>query len=444
MTADTDLGSLLDGNDVAGLQRWLADHPPHVVADELARADEVTAVFCFRLLEKDRAVEVFEELGASDQQKILEGLRDQTFRHVVEEMDPDDRARLLGEAPANFTQRVLAGLSPRERALTAPLLGYEQDAVGRYMSPELVRLKEQSTVAEALERVRAQGPDAETVYTLPVVDDHRHLVGVVSLREVVLAPPGRPLIELVDTEFPRVYATDNAETAARLMQEANLLGLPVVDSEERVVGILTVDDAIELIEEADTEDVARQAGAEPVEGHYLSVGVFRLARARIIWLFLLILAATLTAGVLQAFEGELAEVTELAVFIPLLVGTGGNVGAQAATGAVRAIAVGELRPGDVARVAWRECRVGFLLGVGLGIVGIVLATVMTDGRIALTVSMSLVLICAWAASVGSVMPLLAKQLGIDPAVISAPLVTTLVDATGLVIYFLLARAVLGL
>jgi magnesium transporter len=190
--------------------------------------------------------------------------------------------------------------------------------------------------------------------------------------------------------------------------------------------------------------VARQSGAEPVEGSYHSVGVFRLGRARIIWLVLLILAATLTAGVLQAFEGELAEVTALAVFIPLLVGTGGNVGAQAATAAVRAIAVGELRPGDVARVAWRECRVGFLLGVGLGVVGMVLATLMTDGRIALTVSLSLVLICSWAAVVGSVMPLLARQAGIDPAVISAPLVTTLVDATGLLIYFLIARAVLGL
>ncbi|WP_419997551.1 magnesium transporter [Streptomyces boninensis] len=441
---DAELHELLAGGDVAHLQHWLAQHPPHIIADELARADEVHAVLLFRLLQKDEAVEVFEELDPGDQQKILSGLREPAFHDIVEEMDPDDRARLLGEAPAHFTQRVLSGLSPHERRLTAELLGYDQGAVGRYMSPETVLLKEHTTVAEALARVRAVGAHAETVYTLPVVDAQRRLTGVVSLRDMVLADPAQQLSELVDTEFVRVRADDSAESAARLMQEANLLDLPVVDSENRVVGLLTIDDALEVIEAADTEDFARQSAAQPLEGHYLAAGVFKIARSRIVWLFLLIVAATLTAKVLQAFEGELEQVTQLAVFIPLLVGTGGNVGAQAATGAVRALAVGELRPSDIFKIAWRECRVGFLLGVGLGAVGFILATVMTNSDIALTVSLSLVAICSWAAVVGASMPLLAKRLGIDPAVISAPLVTTLVDATGLVIYFLIARAVLGL
>ncbi|MEV6106505.1 magnesium transporter [Streptomyces sp. NPDC051940] len=444
MPAQVELHDLLDGNDVPGVQAWLADNPPHVIADELARADDMRSVLLFRLLDKESAHEVFEELDPVDQQKVLSGLRDQTFRDVVEGMDPDDRARLLGEAPANFTQRVLAGLSPHERSLTARLLGYGPDDVGRYMSPEMVLLHEHATVAEALARVRAAGARAETIYTLPVADVSRRLVGVVSLRDLVLAEPSHPLADLVDTECVRVRATDEAEAAARLMQEANLLDLPVVDSDDRVVGLLTIDDALEVIEEADTEDIARQYGQSPVEGHYMSVGVFRLARSRIVWLFLLIVAATMTAKVLQAFEGELEQVTQLAVFIPLLVGTGGNVGAQAATGAVRALAVGELRPGDVFRLAWRECRVGLLLGLGLAAVGLVLAAVMTDGGIAVTVALSIVAICAWAAVVGATMPLLARQFGIDPAVISAPLVTTLVDATGLIIYFLIARVVLGL
>ncbi|MQY13533.1 Magnesium transporter MgtE [Streptomyces sp. RB5] len=444
MPAALELHELLDGNDVPGIQAWLADNPPHVIADEVARADDVRSVLLFRLLDKESAHEVFEELDRVDQHKILDALRDQTFRDIVEEMDPDDRARLLGEAPANFTARVLAGLSPHERFLTAQLLGYEQDSVGRYMTPEMVLLKEHSTVGEALARVREAGAHAETIYTLPVADSSRRLTGIVSLRDLVLAEPGEPLAGLVDTEVVRAHATDEVEAAARLMQDTNLLDLPVVDSEDRVVGLLTIDDALEVIEEADTEDIARQYGQSPVEGHYMSVRVVTLARSRIVWLFLLIVAATMTAKVLQVFEGELEQATQLAVFIPLLVGTGGNVGAQAATGAVRALAVGELRPGDVLRLGWREARVGFLLGLGLAIVGSVLATVMTDREIALTVALSIIAICAWAAVVGSAMPLLAKQVGIDPAVISAPLVTTLVDATGLVIYFLIARVVLGL
>ncbi len=444
-TADAKLSDLVAAHDVGHLQLWLDQRPDHEIADEITRADQTTAGVLFRLLDKDRASEVFGELDGVEQQKILTAVRDQAFRDIVEGMDPDDRARLLGEAPANFTQRVLAGLSPRERELTATLLGYEPGSVGRFMTPEVVRLKEHITVGEALDRVRREGAEAETVYTLPVTDAGRRLIGVVGLKDLVLADPADPLNGLVDTGHLRAHATDTAESAARLMQEGNLLDLPVVDSEDRFVGLLTIDDALEVIEAADTEDIARQAAASPLDGHYLTASVLRLARSRVVWLLLLIVAATLTAKVLEAFEGEIAEVTALALFIPLLVGTGGNVGAQAATGAVRAIAVGEVRPGDVLKVAWRECRVGFLLGVMLGAVGLVFAWVIAkDGDIALVVGLTLVAVCAWAAVIGGGMPLLARKLGIDPAVISAPLVTTFVDATGLIIYFMIARVVLGL
>jgi magnesium transporter len=438
------LQELLDRNDVAELQTWLAEHPPYLIADELGRHDAVTAILLFRLLEKDRALDVFEELDPVDQQKVLSGLRDQAFRDLVEAMDPDDRARLLGEAPAKFAQKVLAGLSARERAMTADLLGYPEGSVGRVMSPETVLLRHNLTAGQALEQVRARGADAETVYTLPVVDDQRRLVGVLTLRDLVLSPPDRPIIELEETETPRVQATDDAETAARLMQEANLIDLPVVDSEDRAVGLLTIDDAIEVIEAADTEDIARQSATTPWTGHYMSAGVGQLARSRAIWLLLLIVAATLTVNVLQVFEATLEQVTALALFIPLLVGTGGNAGSQAATAAVRALAVGEVRTTDVLRVAWRECRVGLLLGGMLAVVGLVVGTLLVDGSVATTVAFSLVLICAWAAMIGATMPLLAKRLGIDPAVISAPLVTTFVDATGLIIYFSMAHLVLDL
>lgn len=439
-----DLRQLLETNDLPALQDWLARHHPHEIADELGRADAVRAVLLFRLLDKDRALAVFEELGPSDQHKVLSGLRDQAFRDVLEAMDPDDRARLLGEAPAKFARHVLAGLSPRERTMTAALLGYPDGSAGRYMTPETVALRHHLTVGDALQVVRERGADAETVYTLPVTDDQRHFLGTLSLRDLVLNPPDRQVVELTDTTTPRVRATDPAETAARLMQEANLLDLPVVDSEDRVLGLLTIDDAVEVIEAADTEDIARQSAAAPWSGHYMSASVVQLARSRAVWLLLLIVAATLTVNVLQFFEATLEQVTALALFIPLLVGTGGNAGAQAATAAVRALAVGEVRTRDLLRVAWRESRVGLVLGTMLAAVGLGIGTLLVDFPVAATVALSLILVCGWAATIGATMPLLAKRLGIDPAVISAPLVTTLVDATGLIIYFLLARLVLGL
>lgn len=438
------LHEMVDDNDVPGMKRWLDEHPPHEIADELGRSETITAVLLFRLLDKDHALAVFEELDPVDQHKILSGLRDRAFHELVEAMDPDDRARLLGEAPAKFAQRVLAGLSYNERSMTARLLGYDEGTVGRFMSPEVLLLRGELTAKQALRLVRERGGDAETIYTLPVVDNSRRFQGVVTLRELVLSQGDTPISELADADTPSARANDDAEQAARLMQDANLLALTIVDSEDRVIGVLTIDDAFEVIEAADTEDVARQSATSPWSGHYMAVSVVQLARSRVLWLLLLIVAATLTVGVLEAFEGTLSQVVQLAAFIPLLVGTGGNSGAQAATAAVRALAVGELRSGDVLRVAFRESRVGLLVGVVLALIAFAFGAVVANLNIAIAVSLSLVIICVWAAMIGGTMPLVAKRMGIDPAVVSAPLVTTLVDATGLVIYFLIARAVLGI
>lgn len=424
-------------------QEWLEAHPPHVIADELARMDAVDAGVAFRLLRKDRALEVFEELEPVDQQQILEGLRDRSFRDLIEDMAPDDRARMLREAPAKVVKRVLAGLSPNERRMTSSLLGYPEGSVGRYMTPEVMALSRALTVEQALRTVREKGADAETVYTLPVVDSGRRLTGVVELRELVLNAPGTMVSDLVVTEPASAYATDSAEAAARLMRETNDFNLPVVDSEERLVGLFTIDDAVEVIEAADTEDVARQAGAAPWAGHYMAASVWQLARYRALWLSLLLVAATLTVGVTRAFETTLEQVAALALFIPMLIGAGGNAGAQAATACVRALAVGEVRSSDLMRVIWRECRVGLVLGSLLAVLGLLLGTVFVSARIALVVGITLVIICGWAATIGGAMPLLARRMRIDPAVVSAPMVTTLVDATGLIIYFLTAKAVLG-
>ncbi|MFC3961303.1 magnesium transporter [Nocardia jiangsuensis] len=423
---------------------WLGNHSPHAIADQLARMDAVRAGMAFRLLDKDLALAVFEELEPVDQQQILEGLRDKSFRDLIENMAPDDRARMLREAPATVAKKVLAGLSPRERRMTAGLLGYPEGSVGLYMTPEVVALPRDLTVAAALQTVRAKGGRAETVYTLPVVDTGRRLTGVVELRELVLSGPEALVADLVRTEPAFVRATDSAERAARVMRETNVIDLPVVDSEDRLVGLLTIDDAVEVIEAADSEDVAKQAGSAPWAGHYMAAGVFQLARYRALWLLLLLVAATLTVSVTDFFEGTLEQAAQLALFIPLLIGAGGNAGAQAATACVRAVAVGEVRGGDLLKVIWRECRVGFVLGSMLAVAGVLIGGVFVGPKVAVVVGLTLVLICAWAATIGGMMPLLAKRLRIDPAVVSAPMVTTLVDATGLILYFSIAKLVLGI
>jgi magnesium transporter len=247
------------------------------------------------------------------------------------------------------------------------------------------------------------------------------------------------------TERPyKVRADEDQETAARLVQEAGLIALPVVDSEDRLVGVITVDDAMEVLEAEETEDIALHGGSQPLGRPYMAVSVFYLARKRAVWLLVLIVAAALTVNVLQLFEDTLEEVVTLALFIPLLIGTGGNSGSQAATVVIRAMAVGEVRFGDLPQVVWREARVGVTLGLMLAVAGFGPVALLYDADIALIVSMTLVTLCAWATFAGSMLPMLARRRGVDPAVVSAPLITTLVDATGLVIYFLIAQAVLGI
>ncbi|NED95060.1 magnesium transporter [Phytoactinopolyspora alkaliphila] len=439
-----ELFDMLKEQDLPYLKDWLSAQPPHAIADELIRVDAAGMALVFRLLDKGKALAVFEELDPSDQQEILAGLRDRAFSELVEGMDPDDRARLIGELPAKVARRVLAGLSPHERQMTAALLGYPEGSVGRMMTPEVVAIHRNLTVAEALDVVRTKGANAETVYTLPVVDDGRRLVGIASLRDLVTADTGRRVDGLAEKEYVSARATDDAEAAARLMRDANLLDLPIVDSEDRLLGFLTIDDAVEVIEAADTEDAYRQSGSEPLAGSYLLVSIRQLASRRAPWLLLLFVAAILTINVLDFFEENLAEVTALALFIPMITGAGGNTGAQSATSVVRALALSDVRIRDLPRVLWREARVGAILGVVLATIGIGIGTIFADFDLAIVIAISLLAVCTWAAIVGGSMPLLAKKLKIDPAVVSAPMVATLVDATGLIIYFLTARAILGI
>jgi len=435
---------LVAARDVEALNDWLNQASTLEIAEELARLDPAERAIPFRLLAKDRALEVFEALDPLHQQELLEGLREASVRQLFEDMDPDDRARLVDEMPAKVAKRLLAGLSPHERALTATLLGYPENSAGRVMSPEVANLRANMTAVEALERLRQVGATAETIYALPVTDDERRLVGAMGLRDLVLADPQTRVGELMDRDVYSARVDEDQEAVARLMLDADLLALPIVDAEGRLVGIVTVDDAMEILEEEQTEDVARAGGTEPLTHPYLSVSVLGIARTRIVWLLVLIVAAALTVNVLHAFEDILQQVVTLALFIPLVIGTGGNTGAQSATTVTRALAVGEVRFTDLALVVLREARVGVLLGGMLGALAFVPTWLFVGERYAIVVSLTLLTVCTLATFVGALLPLLARRLGFDPAVMSAPFITTLVDASGLVIYFVIAKAVLGI
>lgn len=439
-----DIPRLIEEGDTTQLTEWLATTSVLDIVDELTRLDPVDTAFAFRLLPRDRAIEVFEELEPIDQQHVIDGLRDDRVIHLIEELDPDDRARLLDEMPAKVANRLLNQLSPGERRLTTILLGYPEESAGRLMTPEFVSLRATMTVADAMAKIRREGLDAETVYALPVMDDERHLIGITGLRSLVLAQPDQLIRDIMTTDVLMVHTDIDREDAARLVRDAGLIALPVVDSEDRLVGVITVDDAMVVLEDEETEDFALGGGHSPLNQPYLSVSALKLARVRALWLLVLMASAALTVNVLQFFEGTLEQAVVLALFVPLLIGTGGNSGAQAATAVIRAMAVGEVRFTDLPRIVWREARVGLMLGSMLAAAVFVPVSIIWDVDLALVMSLTLIAICTWATIAGSALPLVAKRLGVDPAVVSAPFITTLVDATGLVLYFAFATVILGL
>ncbi len=437
------LNEAVRSEDLGALDRFLALVQPDDLVRVLERFDANDRAVMFRLLPKATALRVFEQFTNLLRSELLSSLRDDDVVAVFEMLDPDDRAALVDELPAVLAARLMQGLSPQERELTAPMLGYPRTSVGRRMNPEFIRLRPDMLIEDALNYVREVGPTAETVYLMPVADVGRILTGVVSLRDLLLAAADATVGEVMSFAL-FVSADDNAERAARRCVDMRLLAMPVVDSEHRVIGILTVDDAARILAEAEEEDSARAGATEPLRRPYLSTPIFSVVRSRIVWLLVLALSAVLTVQVLEVFEDALTTAVVLALFIPLLTGTGGNTGSQAATTVTRALAVGDVRLRDVWTVAFREVRVGLTMGVSLGFLGFLIAGGVYGWDIGLIIGSTLVCVCALAAAVGGTMPLIAKAIGVDPAVFSTPFISTFCDATGLVVYFLIAKTVLGI
>ena len=433
----------IDPKKAPRLQELLARVPRQELIAIVERQNALRAALALRLLPREKSIAVFDALDAKHQADIIDELGNADVYEFFDELDPEDRVALLDELPAEIADRLLRSLTKTQRDVTGVILGYTKGSVGRRMSPEVPDIHPEMSMEDALRTLRDNADELETIYTVPVTRKDRRLVGVVSLRELFTAERGI-LIEDIMKEPVYAYATADAEETVRWFLPLDMLALPIVDDSHRLVGLLTWDDATDIMEEADSEDSARSGGTEALQQPYLSTPLLKLVRSRILWLLVLAVSALLTVRVLDSFEDTLAKAVVLSLFIPLLTGTGGNTGNQAATTVTRALALGDVRTRDLLSVMWRELRVGMLLGAVLGLAGLVLATVIYGLDIGIVIGSTLFLICSMSATVGGLMPIVAKTVGADPAVFSNPFISTFCDATGLIIYFFIAKSVLGI
>jgi magnesium transporter len=440
------LEGLLEAANYDGAKLLLQPVQPVDAAEAIGTLPRTLQALAFRLLPKDEAIEVYEYLDPAVQQSLLERMRSGEVLQVVEKMSPDDRVHLFDELPAKVVRRLLAQLSPAERRVTAQLLGYESGTAGRLMTTEFLDLKEFHSAAQALEIVRRLAQDTETIYSLYVTDGSRHLSGMLSLRDLVMADPAQRLGDVMTRDVVSVSTDEGQEEVARVIQRYDFLAVPVVDREQRLVGIVTVDDVIDVIEQEATRDLyaagALQAGDVD---DYFQGDLFTVARRRLVWLLVLFLANCGTAVVIASQQAVLQKLVVLAAFIPLLIGTGGNVGAQSSTVVIRGLSTQRLQALGPARTIGREALAGALLGLLLLVVVVPLAGWLSGWNwpVAGAAALSLVVITTLAATAGAGLPLLFKQLGLDPALMSAPFIATATDVVGVVIYLQAAVWLLG-
>jgi magnesium transporter len=436
---------LLENKEYRALRERLVDTDPGDIADLLGTVSADNAVVAFRLLPKDLAIDVFDNMDGVLQNLMLEAFSDQAARNFLEAMPPDDRTELLEEVPAKVARRLLQILSPEQRRLTMQLLGYDEETAGREMTPLFVDLHGDMTVAQALKRVRHLAINRETVYECYVMDRRRYLIGTVSLKDLVMADPDARVSDIMEPDPPFVSTHTDREEVARELREHNLLAIPVVDAEQRLVGIITHDDVADILEEEATEDIYRFGAVPGTERGYFAGRIVDVVRRRTPWLFLLIAVSLVIAPIILRQEEWLAEIYILAAFIPLVIAAGGNVGAQSATVVIRGLATGEVNPRRALTVILREVGIGAIMGVALGAVALGMAYAFGRNLGAATVvGTTLVGISVMATLVGGALPFVFRLVKIDPALVSAPFITTIMDIFGVALYFAIARIVLGL
>ena len=448
-----EIRGLIDARNFNGLRELFKEWPPADVAEVILDLPEDEQVIIFRVLPAALAADVFEYIGIEEQQKLLRAMAHEQVVGILNEMSPDDRTALLEELPSAAARQLIKLLTPEERHVAQALLGYPEGSVGRLMTPDFIAVDEDWTVKDVLDYVREFGRDRETLNVIYVVDDAGHLIDDIRIREFLLKPLTHKVRDLMEKTYISLKVNDSQEEALNVFRKYDRTALPVVDSNNVLVGIVTIDDMLDVAEEEATEDIQKFGGLEALDEPYMRIALWRMVRKRAGWLVILFLGEMLTATAMSNYQDEIAKAVVLALFLPLIISSGGNSGSQASTLIIRAMALGEVTLRDWWRVASREIFAGFSLGVILGVIGAIrVAAWSWIGKeyfhreiygphwplVALTVGLSLVGVVLWGSLSGSMLPFLLRRLGADPATSSAPFVATLVDVTGLIIYFSIA------
>ena len=441
-----EIKKLIERNKLLELSEYLQEMNAVDIATNMTELDDRDLVLLFRILSKDLSAEVFSYLNKELQQRIIESINDREVMQIVDKLFLDDTVDFIEEMPANIVKKVLRNASPKKRELINQFLNYQDDSAGSMMTIEFVDLKEEMTVKEAIEHTRKTGMNKETIETCFIIDKERHLKGTLGLRELILNDESCSVHELMETNVISVKTNEDQEQVAPLFKTYDLVSMPVVDKENRLVGIITIDDVVDIIEQENTEDFQKMAAMEPNEEPYLKTPTFSLAKHRIIWLLVLMISATVTGRIIQGFEEVIQSVVILASFIPMLMDTGGNAGSQSSTLIIRGLALGEITTNDYLKIMFKELRVGFIVAIVLAFVNFlrIILFERVDMMVALTVCGSLFCTVIIAKVVGGLLPIIAKKLKFDPAIMASPLITTIVDAFALFIYFMLAQLLLGI
>lgn len=439
------LKQLIDTRSWSGVRAVLRDVPPPELAELLFEVEKPNRILLFRSLHRDQSAEVFSHLDPGLQDALLKDLTDGEARHLLSELDPDDRTALLEEMPAIATKKMLALLSAEDLREARQLLGYPEETVGRLMTPDYVRVFPEMTAYEALEDIRMIGHDSETINMIYVTNKNGKLLDDFKLRKLILAKQDVPISSLMDDTFVSLSAFDDREMAVSMMQRYDLVALPVTDSNGILLGIVTFDDVMDVAEEEVTEDIHKSASVEPLKMSYHSASVRSLYMKRVSWLIMLVLLNLVSAGVIAAYEESLAEMVVLLFFIPILIASGGNTGAQSSTLIIRALVTGDISLDQWGRTFVKEIAVGALLALTLGVIGGTLGFIRGGFRfdIMLAIALSMTTIVIMGNAVGMVLPFVLARLNLDPATASGPLITTIADAGGLLIYFSISTAIIA-
>ena len=446
---------MIEGKKFGLLKETLSQMNPADLAPIFEEITEKDIPVIFRILPKELAAEVFVEMDSDMQQFLIEAFSDKELREVMDELFMDDTVDIIEEMPANVAKRILKQTNATTRKMINQLLAYPEDSAGSIMTTEYIDLEKNMTVDEAFDRIRKIGFESESIYTCYVTDRRRKLLGIVSVKDLLLNPKDCYIDDIMDENIIFANTLDDKEDVALQFEKYDLLAIPVVDKENRLVGIVTVDDAIDVMQEEASEDIEKMAAILPSEKTYLKTGVFETFKARIPWLLFLMISATFTGAIISSFESKLTACLALIAFIPMLMGTGGNSGSQSSVTVIRAISLGDIDFSDIFRVIWKELRVSVVCGVVLGVVNFVKMYLVDylwlnnfDPGIEImeiiAVCLTLVIVVIVAKLVGTILPIVAKRFGFDPAVMASPLVTTILDAVSLIIYFSIAAALLGI